>query len=324
MAKARVYKSAKREFTCRLLETKELVQAKALGNLLKKGESIVVGDYVEVEMIEETKEYVISSLYQRSSEIFRILIREGKKKVTASNVDTIVILTSVSKPQYKRGIVDRFLVRAFQWQVEPIVIFNKMDEYNREEFDLQFEQERLKDLNVKCFEISAKQSAYEPQYLEKGYRDLKEYLSGKTSVFLGQSGVGKSQTITALSEGEVELKTKKVGKVGKGSHTTTWSEIIDCHNFELIDSPGIRSFSLDDITSEDLLSFFPDLEEYAVHCKFNDCSHEPSAKGCRFWKQDLAPDSEKGSLVHSRLDSYCRFLEEISETTHWQKSDKYS
>lgn len=324
MTKARVYMSAKREFTCRILESGELVEAKALGNLLKKGDSVVVGDFVDISKIDETGEYMISSVDERKNEIFRIIIREAKRKVTASNVDLLIILSSVSKPQYKRGIIDRFLVRACQWGILPVVVFNKMDEYNEDEFDIQFEASRLASLGAKCFEICAKDKNYKPRYLSQGFSDLQELVTGKTSIFLGQSGVGKSKTISALAGGVVELKTNVVGRAGKGSHTTTWSEIVNCHNFEIIDSPGIRSFSLDDIDPDDLLALFPDLEEVAVSCQFNNCTHEENVKGCRFWSQDFSPETERGAMIHSRLESFKRIHEEICQTPFWQKQNKYS
>ncbi|ATH06986.1 ribosome small subunit-dependent GTPase [Halobacteriovorax marinus] len=315
--RARIYKSDKRQFECKLEESGEVVKANALGNLLKKGETLVVGDWVQLEKIEETDEFQITSLEERESEIFRIIVREQRKKVTAANCDLLIILTSVSKPKYKRGFIDRFLARASQWGIRPIVVFNKMDEF-KEEFDIKFEEERLKSLGAKCFEISALQPDYQPRYLERGYSELKEEISNRTSIFLGQSGVGKSATINTLSEGKYQLKTNTIARVGKGSHTTTWSEIIDLDGFCTIDSPGIRSFSLEDVDPEELLSLFPDLEEIASHCKFSNCEHLENSKGCVFWSK-YTPDSPEGELVHSRLDSFQRIYEEVSALEFWQK-----
>lgn len=315
--RAQVFKSAKREFFCKILSTGEMVQATALGKLLKK-DSIVVGDFVELETIADSEEYQISSVDERESEIFRISIRENKKKVTAANCDVMVILLSVSKPAFKRGIIDRFLVRASQWQIAPIVVFNKMDEYDSSEFDIQFEKDRLDFLKVPCYEISAKfYEQYENQYFAQGFNQLLEDLKGKLAIFLGQSGVGKSKTISALSQGEFELKTSAVGKVGKGSHTTTWSEIIELSNFKMIDSPGIRSFSLDDLQKEDFIQYFPDLEEKSVECKFRDCQHKEGTKGCAFYHEDL--DEKVKEIYLSRLDAYWRLLDEISQTPDWNK-----
>lgn len=313
MTKARVYRSSAREFECRNIESGEMLVATALGNLLKKDNSIVVGDIVNLD-----EEGVITSIDERKSEIYRYLPRVQKKKITAANCDLLIILNSVSKPEYKRGFADRFLLRASQWGIKPVMIFNKMDQFD-DQFDFNFEVDRLKELGVECFEISAKFPETEKKYLDRGTEELKEFIKGRTAIFLGQSGVGKSKTISLLAGMDIELKTREVGKAGKGSHTTTWSEIIDCGDFSLIDSPGIRSFSLEDLIGEELMELFPDLEERAVNCKFSDCQHSAGTKGCAFHKPLLDPDSYEGQLVHSRLDSYLRVYEEITENPAWSK-----
>lgn len=313
MIRARVVKSDKRVFDCQR-EDGTVVQATALGNLLKE-DTIVVGDYVFLEA--QVNEWVVKSVEARKNEIFRMLRRESKKKITAANCDYLVVLSSCSRPAYKRGIVDRFLVRAHQWGIRPIVVFNKMDEYDSNEFDVGFEAERLKFLDVDCFEICALDLNYKPRFLTLGMGDLKNRLNESTSIFLGQSGVGKSQTITALSGGKADLKTGAVGKVGKGSHTTTWSEIVDCGDFVVIDSPGIRQFSVDDITSGEMIELFPDVEEVATGCAFTNCSHGPEQKGCAFYSDSLSEHDKE--LLLTRLDSYKQLHMEISQIPDWQK-----
>jgi len=317
-AKGRVIRSSKREFDIRR-EDGVLISATALGNLLKRDRSVVVGDYVLLSQIPETNEWQITGIEERSSEIYRVSIREQRKRVTAANCDLLVILSSVSRPAYKQGIVDLFLVRACQWGIRPVVVFNKMDEYDREESpDLLFERERLDLLGAQCYEICAKLGEdYQKQFLSLGWAELEETLQDKTAIFLGQSGVGKSKTISKLSGGEIELKTNAVGKVGKGSHTTTWSELVELPNFYLIDSPGIRSFSLEDINPRELISYFPDLEEIGVRCKFTDCQHEPNSKGCAFFSNVLGPQVREA--LFSRLDSYKRIYEEVSQIPTWSK-----
>lgn len=312
MLKARVFKSAKREFDCKLETSGEIVVATALGNLLKGDEnSIVVGDYV---MIENN---TIVEVLPRFNEMYRLIIREQKKKVTASNCDLLVIVSSVSKPEYKRGIVDRFLVRAHQWGIRPLMVFNKMDEYDSNILDIQFEFDRMNNLGIECFEVSAVDGNYKPRFLELGLDDLKLRLQKKTSIFLGQSGVGKSKLISLVSDGKINLLSNDVGRVGKGKHTTTWSEIVDCESMSLIDSPGIRSFGVEDLLQEELITYFPDLEEGAVKCKFSNCAHMEDSKGCYFYTLD--PDLRETQLLLSRLDSFCRMKEEISETPSYLK-----
>lgn len=316
--KGRVIRSSKRAFDVRR-EDGELISATALGKLLKRDRSVVVGDYVHLSQIPETNEWQITAIDERSSEIYRVSIREQRKRVTAANCDLLIILSSVSRPAYKQGIVDRFLVRACQWGIRPIVVFNKMDEYDGEEGpDLLFERQRLDLLGAQCYEICAKLGEnYHKQFLSLGWAELEETLQSRTAIFLGQSGVGKSKTISKLSGGEVELKTNTLGKVGKGSHTTTWSELVELPNFYLIDSPGIRSFSLEDIDPRELITYFPDLEEIGVQCKFTDCQHEPNSKGCAFYTDGLS--AEMREALFSRLDSYKRIFEEASQVPVWSK-----
>jgi len=313
MLKARVFKSAKREFDCKVLDSGEMVTATALGNLLKGNEnSIVVGDYV---MIENN---TIVEVFPRTNEIFRLIVREQKKKVTASNCDLMVIVSSVSRPEYKRGVVDRFLVRAHQWGIRPLIVFNKMDEYNPNDLDIQFEFDRMNNLGIECFEVSAFQPNYEARFLKLGIEDLKDRLLKKTSIFLGQSGVGKSRLISRVSNGKIQLLSSEVGKIGKGKHTTTWSEIADCDSMSLIDSPGIRSFGVEDLLEEELITYFPDLEEGAVRCKFSNCLHHEDSRGCYFFTK-LDQNHRSSQLVLSRLDSYNRMKEEISQTPSYLK-----
>ena len=192
-----------------------------------------------------------------------------------------------------------------------------MDEYNPKDLDIKFEKDRLKSLNVDCYEVSAKFPEYKNRFLDLGLEALQEKLSGSTAIFVGQSGVGKSRSISTFSGGKVELKTKSVGEKGKGSHTTTWSEIIDCHSFSLIDSPGIRSFSMEDLDEESLIDFFPDLHPLIVQCKFTDCEHEEKSKGCFF--NSLDRNQYEDQLILSRLDSYKKIKEEISKVPFWDK-----
>ena len=317
--KARVIKSHQREFEC-LLDDGQRFKARALGNLMKSDGTVVVGDEVIVKKDDQLNEYRILEVLPRKSEIFRWLVRESKKKVTAANCDLLVIVCSVSKPPYKRGIIDRFILRAHQWRIRPIVVFNKMDEYSDESLDLCFEADRLKFLEIDSFEISALNNEYKNNYLTRGIEELKNTLKDKTSIFLGQSGVGKSQTINCLSEGRFELPTKKIGKSGKGSHTTTWSEIIDCGNFFLIDSPGIRQFSLEDVEADDFISYFPDLENIAVNCSFRNCQHNENSKNCAFYNPSNFDSLHDYELIHSRLSSYRHLLDEISQIPDWKKS----
>lgn len=316
--RARIFRSSKRHFDCQREDTKQVVLATALAALLKE-DHMVAGDWVDISPPGTgSEEWKIENVLQRSNEIFRNIPRENKKKVIASNVDVMLVVVSAGKPDYKRGLVDRYLARSDFWSVPAFLVFNKMDLYEESDFDIKFEAERLKWLNVECFEVSAENPEYKPKYLPQGFAELSNKLKDKTTILVGHSGVGKSHLITSLTGGKVQLLSGELGSVGKGAHTTTWAELIDAENFTLIDSPGIRSMSLSDLTKQDLLYCFSDVNEWTTKCQFSsNCNHEPNSKGCFF--QKLENSKREDQLILSRLDSYKRVLEEVSNVPDWQK-----
>lgn len=316
--KARIFRSSKRHFDCQREDTKEMVVATAMATQLRE-DHVVVGDWVEVSPPPSGgAEWKIDKVIERKNSIFRNLPREQKKKVIAANVDVILIVMSAGKPSYKRGLVDRYLVRSDYWSIPAYVVFNKMDQHDPNEFDLRFESDRLKWLDAETFEVVAQDQSYTPKYLEQGFHDLKTKLSGKTAILLGHSGVGKSRLITELTEGKVQLLSGDLGKVGKGAHTTTWAELIDAKDFTLIDSPGVRSMSLSDLTREELLISFSDVGEFATKCQFVSCQHDEHSRGCFFQKLD--PQKREDQMILTRLESYMRVLEEVSDIPDWQKN----
>lgn len=312
--KARVFRSSKRFFDCRPDNGGELIAATAPAKMLKQ-DHIVVGDRVELVQAAEGT-WHIESVEPRSSFIFRNIQRERIKKVIAANVDAVLIIVSAGAPAYKRGLVDRYLVRANQWGLPALVVFNKMDLFNNE-FDMNFEVSRLQHSGVTCFEVCAEDSSYTPKYISNSASELKEKLSGNTAILLGQSGVGKSRLIKSLSDGKADLLSGELGKIGKGQHTTTWAELVDCASFTLVDSPGVRSMSLSDMTEEDLLVCFPDIAELSTKCKFSNCTHEDGVKGC--WFNALNAEDQDNALALSRLDSYKRILEDVKGIPSWEK-----
>lgn len=315
--KARIFRSSKRHFDCQRSDNLEIVTATALATLLKE-DHLVVGDWVELTPPPQTgQDWVIEKVLPRENFIFRNLPRVQKKNVIAANIDVLLVVTSAGVPAYKRGLVDRYLVRSDYWNIPAYVIFNKMDLYQEEEFDVRFEADRLKWLNVESFEVSAHDGNYQPRFLDQGFKELSKKLEGKTAILVGHSGVGKSRLITELSEGKIQLLSGETNRANKGSHTTTWAELIDGEKFALIDSPGIRSMSLSDLTKEELIMSFSDIQEFATKCKFSTCNHEENNKGCFFQKLNM--EERESQLILSRLDSYKRVLEEVSNIPDWQK-----
>lgn len=155
------------------------------------------------------------------------------------------------------------------------------------------------------------------QFIKSGFHELHAKLKGNTAILLGQSGVGKSRLIKQLSGGQADLLSGELGKVGKGQHTTTWAELVDCRDFTLVDSPGVRSMSMSDMTEEELLNCFPDVGEHATKCKFSNCTHEENVKGC--WFNSLNAEDQSHRLVLSRMHSFKRILGEVKGIPDWEK-----
>lgn len=303
---ARIIRSARREFNCKNTENGEVIVATALGKQLKGG-SIVVGDFVELE--NQNGNWVITEVKERKNSIYRRIIRERTTKTIASNIDIFGIICAVSKPSFKRGLIDRYLLRSIQWEMPALVVFNKMDQFDNQ-FDIEFERKRLSNIGVKTLLVSA---------MDLKLFDGPEFinlLKKNTSIFVGQSGVGKSHLITSISDGKIQLRSEKLAAVGKGSHTTTWAELIYHKDIAIVDSPGTRTLSIQDISLEEFENLWPDLNEFFSHCKFNDCKHEDFSKGCSF--NEIK--NENSDFILSRLESYKRFKSELEQIPEWEKN----
>ncbi len=310
--KAKIVRSSKREFDCLILGTKEEVKAVCLREIIKK-QHVVVGDNVFIRPQQNDDRYEIFELEERQNEIFRRIVRSNKKKVIAANTDLILIVASVSKPDYKPFLIDRYITRSVQWGIPTIVIFNKMDQFE-DQFDIDLEKKKFEYLGINYFEIS---NLEDSKYYEN-IAPLKEILKDKTTICLGQSGVGKSRLITELSNGKIELLSSRLAKgVEKGAHTTTWAELIDLDLFYMIDSPGVRTLAVSDISMSELPDLFPDLQPYFGKCKFSDCRHEDNSKGCFFNTLDLDTDEEL--IMYQRLIAYIKMRDEIEVIPEWKR-----
>ena len=213
---------------------------------------VAPGDIVQVQVL-GSKDGVIEELLPRRNAIQRKAPgKEGKVLHTiATNIDFVVVVTSLHDPDFSPGLVDRFLIAAQKAQIIPLIVINKTDLKKTAE-DRPWKL--YEDLGFQCFPIST--------HKNEGIGRLEAVLSGKTAVFCGHSGVGKTSLLRTLF-GEVFGKIGDVNKVTrKGKHTTTVSTLLQAKNrTRFIDTPGIIEFGLFKIDPKELIEFFPEIHE---------------------------------------------------------------
>ena len=273
-------------------------------DLQKTKNLIAVGDWVRFTPASE-KEGIISQIEERTSFLSRSDISGKKEQLIAVNIDQAIISASLVFPPLKPSLIDRYLIAAEKGNIHPIILINKIDllDDGHEEEKLYYEEflSAYEKLGYPILSISTKTGI--------GIEALKALLHNKTSVFCGQSGVGKSSLLNScfglhLKTGDLALKTFK------GSHTTTTAELLRLpQGGYCIDTPGIRSFAIWDLTKEEVIRHFFDIGEFAEHCKYPDCAHlqEPN---CAVLKA-----IEEEHLPPLRYHSYATLIQEINDQT---------
>jgi len=224
----------------------------------------------------------------------------GKLKPVASNIDQVLIVVAC-EPQPQPNLIDRYLVAAELMNIRPIIVLNKadlLDESNEERITNLLN--RYNDLGYETVKIIS--SRHQAAQLS----NLDTLIDQRTSIVAGQSGVGKSSLInTLLPEAKLEVGDLSE-QTREGTHTTTKATLFHLPNGgKLIDSPGIRDFSLWHINIEQLQQGFVDIAKHIGYCRFRDCKHE-NEPGCAIRKA-----VETGEITKERFESYERIKEAI-------------
>ena len=246
----------------------------------------VAGDRV---LFQKTKhdEAIVTAIYPRDSELKR------QDKLIAANIDQLWLVVAL-EPHYEFELIDRYLIMAENSKLPIGIIVNKI-ELSSDEKSITKDFMHYKSLGYDVHFVSVKN--------QTNLDIFKEKLVHKSHIFLGQSGVGKSSLINSLIP-DLELRVSEISNKSKlGKHTTTNTTIYHIPGGgDLIDSPGVREFQLENLTELEIKSGFKEFKALSSECRFRDCRHinEPNCA--------VKDSLDQGKISNSRYQSYLNIL----------------
>ncbi len=277
----------------------------AKGNLRLKGirstSPVVVGDRVRMDVNPDGSAF-ITGIEERKNYIVRKASNLSKHAhILAANLDRALLCITVRFPETTPVFIDRFLVTAEAYSVPAYLVFNKIDLYDEEDTGYMNALVHLYSvIGYPCIKTSVETG--------EGLDRIDEITRGHVTLLAGHSGVGKSSIINAL-QGEV---VQKVGEISgyhqMGTHTTTFSEMIELDNGGfVIDTPGIKGFGTIDMERAEVSHYFPEIFKMSSKCRFYNCMHlnEPDCA--------VLDAVEQHFISESRYHSYVNILEDIDE-----------
>lgn len=298
------------------------LSGKFLNEALSPIDFPAVGDWVEVQKLQDEKKAVIRKVLPRSSQFVRQAAGlRTDPQIVAANIDTVFIVNSLNYDLNVRRI-ERYILLAYESGATPVVLLTKKDQATEEEIEQAISSVSEVAIGVPILTISS--------LTGDGMEEFKKELpEGKTGALLGSSGVGKSTIINALLGVQVQ-ETKDIREDdSKGRHTTTHREMFLLPSGALlIDTPGMREISLWDGEAA-METTFQDIESLIEECRFTDCKHK-TEPGCR-----VQEAMETGELSEDRFQSYLKLQRELAfekrkqdqkakleEKSRWKKVSK--
>ena len=290
-----------------------VVDCRLRGNYRLRGSKqtnpVAVGDRVSFDT-QDDGTGVIHDIADRRNCIVRRATKLSKQThVIAANIDLLCVVATLGLPRTSTGFIDRLLVTAEAYHIPACVVFNKADLLQDVELRaMQDEMSALyRSVGYPVYEVSALKGT--------GLDRLKETLAGRTVLFCGHSGVGKSALLNALCPG-LNLREGTLSDWSlKGKHTTTFAEIhpvalsqpdTDAVTY-LIDTPGIKEFGMVDFTAQELSHFFPEMRNVLHQCHFANCTHRHEP-GCAVMQA-----VDEGRIDAERYRNYLGILESINQ-----------
>lgn len=262
--------------------------ATARGRFKKDETTPVVGDFVDIQIIDEEKqEAVIEKIHPRKSYI---------KRPKVANVSQIILVLSVKDPKPDLLMLDKQLAYAEFLNINPIIIINKID-LSKEYKEI---EKIYTDIGYTVYAVSAKDIS--------SVKKLKESLKGNISVLAGNSGVGKSTTINAIFENDITQEGVISEKNKRGKNTTTDVKLYEIdENSYIVDTPGFSTFEITEIESKDLGQYFKEFEPEIENCRYVGCTHiKENECGIKY-------AIEQGNITKQRYERFCKIYKELKE-----------
>ena len=251
------------EFECRI---KGRLRLDDLGST----NPIAVGDVVEfdIENNTDSRNGIIIKVHDRKNYILRKSVNLSKQtQILAANIDVLFLVITINNPVTTTNFIDRFLIASNAYSIDTVLLFNKMDSYNK---DKMIQLDKLvnlyENIGYKCIKVSA--------ITGLNIKEIISLIRGKTIMFGGHSGSGKSSIINCINP-ELNLKIGNISSQHlQGKHTTTYAELFDIDfGARVIDTPGIKGFGIVNFEKNEIGDFFPEFFQNKNKCKFNNCLH---------------------------------------------------
>ena len=277
------------------------ITAAMRGRLKREGGvKVAVGDDVTLERDEAADSWTISAILPRRSRLARRSPGNAYgERIVVANVDQVVVVFAMRKPEPNAKMLDRFLIIAESNDVSARVVLNKLDLASRAEAEETFG----------AYAALGYPVHYTSTHTGEGFHDLHDALRGRVSALTGPSGVGKSSLLNALYPG-LDLRVAEISEsVNKGRHTTVGAHMHPLPDGGyVVDTPGLREVGLWGITARDLERCFPEFAPALQECRFADCRHlrEPEC--------GVRSALDAGGIARSRYESYVKLREEVEES----------
>lgn len=271
------------------------VRGRLMGVRKALGNTVVVGDRVRLAW--EGERAIVESVAPRRSAFSRRAAGERvEEQVVAANLDQVVVVAALRRPDFRHGFVDRVLVQALVAGLPALLALNKTD--LGDEAEARGLLADYAPAGVRGLAMCAKSG--------RGVDELREACLGRRSLFVGHSGVGKSTLLDRLAPGHELLAAEVNERTGKGRHTTTAALLLrPAPELELIDTPGVRAFSLWGVDGGSLEEYYPELHAHRGGCRFADCRHDREP-GCA-----VRAAVERGEVHERRLASFHKLRDEL-------------